>query len=114
LNAEAVEKLAEMKVKMTEARSDMEKAKAEMTAKIKETKAGSNKSEKSTNKTVSVSVNDGEFKATEKDGDSTLVVTGTVENKKVSVKEVSIEEPGLSAKYSSTMFRRNTRLEWKN
>lgn len=101
VSAEAVEKLTEAKAKMAEAHLAMDKAKTEMSIKLKDVKAVSNKSDKSTNKSVSVSINDGEFKATEKDGDSTLVVTGTVENKKVNVTNVSIDEPGLSAKYSS-------------
>ncbi len=67
----------------------------------KEAKGEGNKSEKKANKTVSVSINNDEFKATEKDGESTLVVTGTMENKKVTVTNVSIDEPGFSAKYSS-------------
>lgn len=65
------------------------------------TKIPSNMTEKKTNKSVSVNVQDDQFKATEKEGDLTITVNGTVENKKVTVTGVAIEEPGFSGKYSS-------------
>jgi beta-lactamase regulating signal transducer with metallopeptidase domain len=74
---------------------------ADNAAEARGSKGDGNKSEKSSNKSVSVRINDGEFNATEKDGDSTITVNGTIENKKVRVSGVNIEEPGFSAKYSS-------------
>ncbi|MBX7105690.1 MAG: PDZ domain-containing protein [Gemmataceae bacterium] len=60
-----------------------------------------NKEVKSTNKTVSVMIKDGEITAKESDGDLSIVVTGTVQDKKVTVKSVTIEEPGAKSSYTS-------------
>jgi hypothetical protein len=60
-----------------------------------------NKEVKSANKTVSVMIKDGEITAKESDGDLSIVVTGTVQDKKVNVKSVTIEEPGAKSSYSS-------------
>lgn len=63
--------------------------------------AASNKGEKVTNKAVSVMIKDGEITAKEVDGDVTIVITGSVEGEKVSVKSVTIDEQGSKSTYTS-------------
>jgi beta-lactamase regulating signal transducer with metallopeptidase domain len=64
-------------------------------------KGEGNKSEKSPNKSTSVMINDGEFKATEKEDDLSITVIGTTENKKVNVTSVAIKDTDFAGKFSS-------------
>ncbi len=60
----------------------------------------SEKSEKQSNTSVSVEVRDGNFKAVQKDGDTTITVTGKARDGKVDVSEVTIEESGNRSRYN--------------
>lgn len=59
------------------------------------------KSEKSANKSVSVSVNDGEFKAVQKEDKLEITVIGTADGDKIRVSEIKIYGDGEKANYRS-------------
>ena len=64
------------------------------------TRAAAPTKEAATQSQVSVSINNGEFKADMTEGDIAIRIVGTVEGKKVKVSEIVIVEPGAKASYT--------------
>jgi hypothetical protein len=89
--------LAELQAKLAEAQAKLAAAQASRTTTTRSSKTDS----KTDSKSVNVTINDGDFKAVEKDGETTITVHGKIDGKKVAVDKVIVDGSNGKQTYSS-------------
>jgi ABC-type Zn uptake system ZnuABC Zn-binding protein ZnuA len=82
---------------------ELEKHAAELKKKLAniEKEIAGKKLDSKTNRTVSVTIKDGEYSAKESDGDSTITVTGTMDDGKVKVSSITVIDGDDKSTYKS-------------